>query len=107
MPVVDSTAILFEAGMMIRSKPGWTVLVAATIFLTTVGPLPGWQPVLLSTGMLSLMRLSLFVCRLSPGLPLLLLFLFGRPGCMLFRRFGFLLVLLGFGSLILLSVRGS
>ncbi len=123
MPVVFSSSVLFKAGMMVGSKPGWVVLVAATVFLTAVGPLVSWrQPVLLTLSFLLMGRLRpvlprliligsvrplLFLLLLLLGLRLLL-FLFGRLGCFLFfRRFGLLLVLFGFCSLILLSVRGN
>ena len=39
-PIVEAPISLFKAGMMHTSKPCFVVLVAATIFLTVVGPLP-------------------------------------------------------------------
>ncbi|MGB9148164.1 MAG: hypothetical protein WCC14_20245 [Acidobacteriaceae bacterium] len=98
---------------------------AATVSLTVAGPLPLWLPVLLAPGLL-LLTLIVLLGLLSPGLPLLilicgrcvllllllllfllahglLLFLFGRLGCFLFRRFVLLLVLFGFCALVLLS----
>ena len=65
--------MLFKARMMLTSKPTFIVLVAATIFLTTVGPLPLRLLVLLTIGLLLLALLTLFLVLLSLGLLLLTL----------------------------------
>lgn len=126
MAVVVSAAAPFKVGMMIASKAGLIVDVAAAVSLAVVGPVTLWRLAVLAAGLLVLLRPCMV--RLRPGRALLiaigsvrpvlfllrlllsvtlLLFLFGRLGCML-RRFGVLLVLrFGLGSLILLSERGS
>ena len=132
--------------MMLASKPTFVVLVAATIILTVVGPLPlsllalltlflvllspGLPLLILICGLRLLLLLFLLLLLLALSLPLLilicglrlllllfllllllapglLLFLFARPGFLLFLGFGLLVLFFGFGLLLLLSKRGS
>jgi hypothetical protein len=123
MAVVEAATIPLKVGMMIASKPGLIVHVAVAVSLAVVGPVTLRRPAVLATGLL--VRLTIFLILVRTGRPLLipiggvgpvlfllrlllavhlLLFLFGRFGWMLLRRLGVLLV---FGSLILLSERGS
>ena len=75
--------------MMITAKPTFTVLVAATIFLTIAGPLPLCLPVLRPPGSAESLALPLLI--LIRGLGLLLPF---RLSLLLrFRSFGLLLSL--------------
>ena len=69
-PVVIATTVLFKAGMMLTPKPTFIVFVAATILLTTVGPLP-----LCLLGLLTLMTPGLLLLVLPGGVDLLHLLL--------------------------------
>ena len=74
--------MLFKAGMMLASKPAFIVLVAAIIFLTTVGPVPLWLRVLLTFGWLLFLALGL-----------MLLFLLWSLGFLLLLRLSFVFLL--------------
>jgi len=65
---------------------------------------PGLPLLILICGRCVLLLLFLLLFLPAPGL---LLYLFGRLGCFLFRRFVLLLMLFGFCPLVLLSVGGS
>jgi hypothetical protein len=73
--------MLFKAGMMLTPKPTFVVLVAATIFLTIVGPLPLCLPGLLTPlfPLLDLLTLDLLHMYLFCGLGLLLGMLLRLP----------------------------
>ncbi len=97
--------------MMLRSKPALIVLVATTVSLTVVGPLPLWLRALLTIGVL-LVLLVLFLLLLSPGLLLLLFLLLfllalGLPLLILIcgLRLLLLLFLLALGLLLFLFAR--
>ena len=96
---------------MLRSKPALIVLVATTVSLTVVGPLPLWLRALLTIGVL-LVLLVLFLLLLSPGLLLLLFLLLfllalGLPLLILIcgLRLLLLLFLLALGLLLFLFAR--
>ena len=90
---------------MIAAKPAFTVLVAATVFLTVVGPLPLCLLVLLTAGLLLVLP-TLFLVLLSPGLLLLalglslLILICGLRLLLLFL----LLLLLALGLLLLVLI---